>query len=43
MIFNIDAVTDLKTFHQQLKPDEEWDMNVDTLLMVGCVKIIEPS
>ena len=34
MNFNTEAVTDLKAFHKQLKPEEEWDMSVATLLMV---------
>ena len=34
MNFNTEAATNLKVFHEELNPDETWDMSIDTLLKV---------
>ena len=34
MNFNTEAATNLKAFHEELNPDDTWDMSVDTLLKV---------
>ena len=34
MIFNAEAVNDLKAFHTQVDPEGDWNMSIDTLLQV---------